>query len=109
VLKELKARGQRIVLLSNIGLDIRPHLQQIGMTDLLDGLVLSYEVGVVKPESEIFQHALDLLDVPAAEALMVGDSWRADAGAAALGIRTLVLPRTLGPVHGLAAVLRLVG
>lgn len=39
---------------------------------------------------------------------MVGDSWRDDAGAAALGIRTLLLPRTTGPVHGLDAVLRLV-
>jgi FMN phosphatase YigB (HAD superfamily) len=39
---------------------------------------------------------------------MVGDSWKDDAGAGALGIRTLILPRTRGRVHGLDAVLRLV-
>jgi HAD superfamily hydrolase (TIGR01549 family) len=109
VLKELKARGIRIVLLSNIGLDIRPHLELINVADLLDGVVLSYEVGVVKPAPEIFQHALDRLQVPAEQTLMVGDSWQADTGGAALGIRTLVLPRTTGPVHGLDLVLRLIG
>jgi HAD superfamily hydrolase (TIGR01509 family) len=109
VLRELKARGLRVALLSNIGLDIRPHLEQIGVADLVDRVVLSYEVGVVKPAPGIFQHALDMLGLAAGETLMVGDSWHADAGAAALGIRTLILPRTLGPVHGLDAVLRLVG
>jgi HAD superfamily hydrolase (TIGR01509 family) len=108
VLKELKARGIRIVLLSNIGMDIRAHLELIDVAKLLDGIVLSYEVGVVKPGKEIFQHALDLLEVPAEQALMVGDSWQADTGGAALGIRTLVLPRTAGPVHGLDLVLRLI-
>ena len=108
VLKELRARGIRIVLLSNIGLDIRPHLELIHLAELLDGIVLSFEVGSVKPGPEIFQRALDLLEVPAEAALMVGDSWQADTGGAALGIRTLVLPRTAGPTHGLDLVLRLV-
>ena len=80
-----------------------------GLADKLDGVVLSYEVGAVKPQPEIFARALDLLDIPAAEVLMVGDSWRDDAGAAALGIRTLILPRTNGPRHGLDLVLRLAG
>jgi FMN phosphatase YigB (HAD superfamily) len=39
---------------------------------------------------------------------MVGDNPVDDVGAAALGIRTLVLPRTPAPVHGLGLVLRLV-
>lgn len=54
-------------------------------------------------------HALKRLGLHAGEVLMVGDNWRADAGAAALGIRTLILPRTTGTTHGLGAVLRLVG
>jgi beta-phosphoglucomutase-like phosphatase (HAD superfamily) len=73
------------------------------------GVVLSYEVGVVKPDPEIFRRATNLLGLSAEQTLMVGDSWRDDAGAAAIGIRTLILPRTIGPVHGLASVLRLVG
>jgi hypothetical protein len=39
---------------------------------------------------------------------MVGDAWQDDAGAAALGVRTLILPRTDDPSHGLELVVRLV-
>jgi HAD superfamily hydrolase (TIGR01509 family) len=109
VLRELKARGARIVVLSNIGIDIRPHLDRVGLGTLLDGVVLSFEVGLVKPDPAIYAHALELLDVPGSHALMVGDSPRDDVGGASLKIRTLILPRTEGPVHGLGMVLQMVG
>jgi FMN phosphatase YigB (HAD superfamily) len=109
VLTKLAERGIPCVVVSNIGIDIRPFLHKAGLADKLDGVVLSYEVGAVKPQPEIFAHALDLLDMPAADVLMVGDSWRDDAGAAAVGIRTLILPRTNGSRHGLESVLRLIG
>jgi FMN phosphatase YigB (HAD superfamily) len=109
VLRELKSRGVRIVVLSNIGMNIRDWLARAGVSDVLDGVVLSYEVGLVKPDPAVFAHALTLLDVPGSQTLMVGDSPRDDVGGVALGIRTLILPPTHGPVHGLDAVLRLVG
>jgi HAD superfamily hydrolase (TIGR01509 family) len=109
VLRALKARGVRMVLLSNIGVDIRPRLAETGLADLLDDVVLSYEVGLVKPDPAIFGHALERLGRPASQALMIGDSAHADVGGTALGIRTLILPRTPRRVRGLEAVLRLVG
>ncbi|MFF0372789.1 HAD family hydrolase [Micromonospora sp. NPDC005087] len=109
VLRELKSRGVRIVVLSNIGLDIRPLLDRVGVGELLDGVVLSFEVGLVKPDPAIYARALDLLDVPGIHALMVGDSPRDDVGGVPLKIRTLILPRTQGPVHGLGAVLQMIG
>ncbi|WP_250032879.1 HAD family hydrolase [Paractinoplanes maris] len=109
VLRALKARGIRVVVLSNIGLDIRPLLDRAGVTELIDGVVLSYEVGLVKPDPAIFARALDLLDVRGIHALMVGDSPRDDVGGVPLQIRTLILPRTPGPVHGLGAVLQMIG
>jgi FMN phosphatase YigB (HAD superfamily) len=108
VLRELKARGVRIVVLSNIGIDIRPLLDRAGAGDLLDGVVMSFEAGIVKPDPAIFTRALDLLAVPATRALMVGDSPRDDVGGVPLGIRTLILPRGDGPIHGLATVLRMI-
>lgn len=108
-LQALRAKGLRIAVISNIGMDIRPVLDRGGITDLVDAVVLSYEVGHVKPEPQIFAHALGQLAVTADRALMVGDSWRDDGGAAALGCRTLILPRTSGDLHGLDQVLRLVG
>lgn len=107
VLTALRSRAVRTAIISNIGFDARPVLQRNGIQ--VDAVVLSYEVGSVKPDPGIFTHALELLGAIPEEALMVGDSWRDDSGAAALGIRTLLLPRTSGHVHGLEAVLRLVG
>jgi FMN phosphatase YigB (HAD superfamily) len=71
--------------------------------------VLSYEVGVVKPDPAIFELALDRLGRPGRRTLMVGDSPRDDVGGVTHRIRTLILPRTDGPVHGLGTVLRMVG
>ncbi|WP_027660107.1 HAD family hydrolase [Salinispora fenicalii] len=109
VLRELRSRGVRTVVLSNNGLDIRSFLDRTGVSGLLDGVVLSFEVGLVKPDSAIFARALELLDVPGSQTLMVGDSPRDDVGGASLQIRTLILPHTEGPVHGLGTVLQLVG
>jgi HAD superfamily hydrolase (TIGR01509 family) len=109
VLRELAARGVCTALVSNVGIDVRVVLDRAGLGDLLDEVVLSYEAGVVKPDTDIFAAALDRLGVAPERALMVGDSWRDDSGAAQLGIRTLLLPRTTGPAHGLELVLRLVG
>lgn len=109
VLRELKSRGVKIVVLSNIGLDIRPLLDREGVSDLFDGVLLSFEVGVVKPDPAIYELALDLLGLPGSQVLMVGDSLRDDVGGVPLQIRTLILPATKGPVHGVGLVLRMVG
>lgn len=107
VLDSLRQRGIATAIVSNVGFDLRPIIARAGIE--VDALVMSYEVGSVKPDPGIFRRALDLVGAAPEEALMVGDSWRDDAGAAALGIRTLLLPRTTGRTHGLAAVLGLLG
>ncbi|MDQ6716504.1 MAG: HAD family hydrolase [Actinomycetota bacterium] len=109
VLHGLRERGIRVAVLSNVGFDLRPVLERNGLHELAGALVLSFEVGMVKPDPEIFRRALDAIGVQPEEALMVGDSWQDDGAAAALGIRTLILPRSAGTRHGLDAVLRLVG
>ena len=108
VLTELRRRGVRTVLVSNVGLDVRPVLDAASLTELLDAVVLSYEAGSVKPHAPIFETALSAAGVSAENALMVGDSPHDDAGAALIGIRTLLLPRTSGTRHGLDLVLGLV-
>ena len=107
-LEALQEMGVKVCLLSNAGVPIRTVLDREGLTPLINGVVLSCEVGLVKPDIRIFQTALDAIACPANEALMVGDSGRDDSGGTALGIRTLILPRTNGPVHGLGAVVSLV-
>jgi HAD superfamily hydrolase (TIGR01509 family) len=108
VLQALRDKGIRVAMLSNVGFDLSPTLERTGVAALIDGAVMSYAVGVVKPDPGIFQRALEILALPASEVLMVGDAWRDDGGAAALGVRTLILPRTDDPSHGLELVVRLV-
>lgn len=109
VLRSLQAEGIATAVLSNAGIDIRPVIARTGLADYLDVVVVSGEIGAVKPKPEIFEWALAALNVSAADALMVGDNSIDDVGAVPLGVRTLLLPRTPGPIHGLDAVLALVG
>lgn len=107
-LRALRALGVRTAAVSNICHDVRPLLAREGLLDLFDAVVLSFQVGAVKPDAAIFDAALAALGVERRAALMVGDSVEADGGAARHGIRALVLPRTSGPEHGLGAVVGLV-
>lgn len=108
VLRALQECSCPVAVLSNVGIDVSPVLERTGIRPLVAGYALSYEVGAVKPDPVIFMRALELIGVQAERALMVGDSFRDDAAAAALGIRTLILPRTRGRSHGLDLVTRLV-
>ncbi|AXB45619.1 HAD family hydrolase [Amycolatopsis albispora] len=84
-LKGLAGRGVKVAVISNIAFDIRPAFRARGWDAYVDAFVLSFEVGAIKPQPEIFQAALDQLGVTGPEALMVGDSEEADGGARALG------------------------
>jgi HAD superfamily hydrolase (TIGR01509 family) len=109
VLDALRTRGLGIALLSNVGIDPRGVLARTGLIGRYDAEVFSYEVGLVKPDPAIFRIAAERLGLDPHEVLMVGDSVEDDGGAAHVGMRTLILPRTTGPTHGLEQVLRLVG
>lgn len=107
-LQALRDMGVRTCLLSNAGVPIRTVLDRDGITPWYDAVVLSYEVGFVKPDVRIFEAALAALGMTASEVLMVGDNANDDGGGTHLGLRTLILPRTQGRVHGLDAVTALV-
>lgn len=108
VLRELKARGCRIAVVSDIHYDLRPHFKHHGLDGFIDAWALSYEHGWVKPEPEAFLTALRMLALGAGEALMVGDRDSRDGGAAAVGIPTLLLPPVANfSPRGLDLVLRL--
>jgi HAD superfamily hydrolase (TIGR01493 family) len=85
VLAGLTRRGIKTAVVSNIAFDIRDAFRTLGAYDDVDEYVLSFEVGAVKPNPEIFRIALQRLGVDPADALMVGDSEEADGGALAVG------------------------
>ncbi|MGV0578493.1 HAD family hydrolase [Mycolicibacterium elephantis] len=85
VLRGLQTQGVRTAVVSNIAFDVRPAFASIGVAEIVDEFVLSFEVGAVKPDAAIFETALSRLGVGADRALMVGDSDEADGGARAVG------------------------
>ncbi|MGZ4769727.1 MAG: HAD family hydrolase, partial [Ilumatobacteraceae bacterium] len=80
-------------------------------SDAIASFTLSYEIGLVKPDRQIFREACYRLEVVSGDVLMVGDDPRSDGGAVSAGIRTLLLPPALPPGtdNGVCAVLDLVG
>ena len=86
LLRRLRTHGVPVAVVSNIGWDPRHVLARYGVADDIDALVLSYEVGVEKPDPEIFRLACAALDVTPDQALMVGDNPVADGGSTAAGI-----------------------
>ncbi len=69
----------KIALLSNAWLEApRQILRDRDHGRWFDVMVCSYDIGIPKPDLRIFQHTLGLLDVDASEAVMVGDSIKAD-------------------------------
>jgi putative hydrolase of the HAD superfamily len=96
-LQELRGRGLRLVCVSNWDYALPDVLESVGLLGLLDGVVTSAAVGAAKPDPEIFRVALGVAGTDAATTLHVGDSSEEDsAGAAAAGIRALLLDRSGG-------------
>ena len=57
LVKELKEQGYKIYLLSNASVDLRKYFHRIPGSEYFDGLMVSAEERLIKPQHEIF-HAL---------------------------------------------------
>jgi HAD superfamily hydrolase (TIGR01549 family) len=94
VLGTLRAAGLRMAVVSNWDCSLAGVLAGVGLGGAVDAVVTSAEVGVEKPQSAIFQAALERIGRRPEEALFVGDSLETDVlGARAAGIRAALLDR----------------
>ncbi|WP_240506618.1 HAD family hydrolase [Thermoactinospora rubra] len=84
VLRELRRHGIKTCLVSNSWGNAYPRED---WDELFDAVVISGEVGMRKPEPEIFRHALDLLGLAAEECVFIDDIEPNIRAAAELGIR----------------------
>lgn len=95
-LGDLRDRGLRLVCVSNWDCSLESVLADLGLAELLDGVVTSAVAGARKPQAEIFEPALRIAGCEPGEALHVGDSADDDAAARAAGIRCLRIDREPG-------------
>ena len=88
VLRALRNRRQGVYLLSNAQAAFTvPELNKLGLAPLFDGIVLSSDVGVKKPDKAIFVHILSKYGLRPETCLMIGNDEEADMlGAAAVGM-----------------------
>ena len=108
VLRHLNRSGLGIGVVSDIHVDLRAHAGQFGLSKYIDAWALSYELGVQKPEPQIFLAALDQLGTEPGRTLMVGDRPSRDGAASSLGMPCLILPAvTTVTERGLEAVVGL--
>ena len=96
----------KVGLISNAWSGLRPWIVSHNFEDAFDVMVISAEVGIMKPDPRIFQYALEQLDVAPAEAVFVDDFIENVEGARAFGMHAIhfTTPRqTIGELKKLLA------
>lgn len=95
-LKRLHNEGYRLLLLSNTNSFMMDWVKRQdfdgeghSIVDYLDNLYLSYEVGLMKPNPEIFQYLLDKEQIKPEETLFIDDGPCNVTAAKSLGLHTL--------------------
>ena len=83
LVRRARESGISTALLSNSWGD---HYLRDGWAELFDAVVISGEVGMRKPDAEIFLYTLSCLDLPAEECIFVDDHAANVRAAASLGI-----------------------
>lgn len=99
LLSDLKAAGKKVYLLSNaqrIFTEYELHLLKIA--DCFDGIFISSEYGVKKPDRRFFQALLDTYGLDISRSIMIGNDMDCDIkGAKQVGLPTLYIHSNISP------------
>lgn len=88
--RQVRTRGYKTAMLSNIGPDSIERLFSPGeLSELFDVVVMSYKEGIVKPDPQIFERTAERLGVSPDECVMIDDLAENCAGADAAGMRAI--------------------
>lgn len=99
LLAALRPRWTVVVVTNHVREEQVPKLQELGLAEMIDGLVTFEDAPAPKPDPRPFRLALRIAGVPAARAVVLGDSWESDIrGAIAAGIPAVWLNRDHRPV-----------
>lgn len=102
LLTALTDRGYRLgVITNNLEAEQLAKLARLELRDYFEMLAISGEIGVPKPDPQIFHVALDRMSLAVDDVVMVGDSLTSDiAGAIGVGMRSVWVDRhQLGAHH----------
>ena len=95
-LDRLQQMNLKMGIISNWDTPLHAMVEELGLAPYFEIIVASHDQRVqsAKPDTAIFEYALNAVGVPAKEAIHVGDSFEADImGAYAAGLRAVLLDR----------------
>lgn len=91
VLLDIKKNGKKLCLISNSDIIDVMHWEKSPLSNLFDDTIFSYEVGCLKPQTEIYNLALKRMNVNAEKCIFIGDGGSDELkGAKELGIKTIL-------------------
>ena len=77
-LKELNDRNYSLGIISNTSTDLRPYIQREGVGELIETCIQSYEIGLRKPDKEMFMLAAERVGHKAKQIAYVGSCFEKD-------------------------------
>ncbi|HJC24027.1 MAG TPA: HAD family phosphatase [Candidatus Eisenbergiella merdavium] len=90
-IKELKAKGYQVLVLSNFSEKVaRENADALDFLEYVDGGILSYKDGVIKPDPAIYRLLLDRYGLKPEECVFLDDVPKNVDAAAAFGIATIL-------------------
>lgn len=98
VLSDLK-KQYKPALVSNCAVGLSKVIITLGLTIFFDCIILSYEVGVRKPDRRIYLKALNCLELKPHECIFVSDEISDLEGAREVGLRTMLVRQESQTIH----------
>lgn len=100
LLQDLRTRGYRLGVLSNWDRRLHRVLQETGLAEFFDPIIVSADIGIEKPDAGIFRAAEVALGHSPESCMHVGDSRHHDlAGARGAGWSAILVRNDSGPVQ----------
>ena len=94
IIDALRRQGLKAGLLSNFSGDLRGMLEAQGLSGRFDGIAISAEIGVMKPDAAAYEAVLRMLALPAAACVFIDDLATNVAAARALGMHGIAFEDT---------------
>jgi HAD superfamily hydrolase (TIGR01509 family) len=85
VIKDLKKKNYKIGILSNYSITLREKLTRLNIIDLFDEMIISSEVGLQKPQPEIFEIVFNKFNIKNSEMIFIDDTKKSLEGAEKIG------------------------
>lgn len=90
-IQSLKDRGLKVYILSNYGKQaFEVNSRKYDFLELVDGMVISYQVEMVKPDPQIYEILLDKYNIDRKKAVFIDDRQLNVDGAEAVGLKAIL-------------------